>query len=429
MKKYQEIFKKVGNSQNFIDPEFAPNEASFTKNPTLLQRFKVYNWVRSNKIYKKEDYALYHTFTKPEDILQGELNTCYLLSALSAMAEKEFIVSQLFPEINEGTGEVFGVWINDSGEWKMQILDNYFPILKGKEAKKFAFAHNKGPEIWVNLIEKGYAKVFGSYDKIEFGYSTHALRDLTGAPCDNYWFDDPDKCWEYFKVIDFSKSILTANSKSDVKAEDGLPSQHSFAMLGVKEIQTIRGNIRLIKLRNPWGKNEWTGDWSFISNLWTIGLRKELEMGVEKTDGVFFISIEDFIKNFGSGAICKIHSNFNYTSLKISPQKIDFSLISMNVKETSLIYITVSQKDNRHFKPSENYKYSLFKIMITKVNDNFDPTSFLGGNYNNDRDCIIEASFEPGEYLIYVEVSWAQNFYKDFVLSKSFYLIYIHIIH
>ena len=31
-------------------------------------------------------------------------------------------------------------------------------------------------------MEKAYAKVFGTYDKIESGMSGKAIRDLTGAP-------------------------------------------------------------------------------------------------------------------------------------------------------------------------------------------------------------------------------------------------------
>lgn len=27
--------------------------------------------------------------------------------------------------------------------------------------------------------------------------------------------------------------------------------------------------ITLIRMRNPWGKGAWKGDWSFDSNLWT----------------------------------------------------------------------------------------------------------------------------------------------------------------
>ena len=33
---------------------------------------------------------------------------------------------------------------------------------------------------------------------------------------------------------------------------------------------------KLVKLRNPWGKGEWKGDWSDESYKWTQQLKKEL---------------------------------------------------------------------------------------------------------------------------------------------------------
>ena len=42
-----------------------------------------------------------------------------------------------------------------------------------------------GPELWVLLLEKAYAKVYGSFENIEGGNPAVALRDLTGAPYEN----------------------------------------------------------------------------------------------------------------------------------------------------------------------------------------------------------------------------------------------------
>ena len=44
------------------------------------------------------------------------------------------------------------------------------------------FSRNNGPEIWVMLFEKAYAKVFGNYQIIEAGLTGIALNALTGAP-------------------------------------------------------------------------------------------------------------------------------------------------------------------------------------------------------------------------------------------------------
>ena len=45
-----------------------------------------------------------------------------------------------------------------------------------------AFAYTKGfKELWVPLIEKAFAKYYGSYSELMAGHVHHALHDLTGC--------------------------------------------------------------------------------------------------------------------------------------------------------------------------------------------------------------------------------------------------------
>ena len=67
------------------------------------------------------------------------------------------------------------------GEWKSVILDDYFPCFMTNPAQS-AFSRSNEDELWVLLLEKAYAKLYGSYDKIESGLAGHAIHDLTGAP-------------------------------------------------------------------------------------------------------------------------------------------------------------------------------------------------------------------------------------------------------
>ena len=59
-----------------------------------------------------------------------------------------------------------------------------------------------------------------------------------------------------------------------------------------------------MKIRNPWGKKEWTGAWSDKAPQWTPELKEQL--GWEnKDDGVFFISYDDYFSFFYITTICK----------------------------------------------------------------------------------------------------------------------------
>ena len=53
------------------------------------------------------------------------------------------------------------------------------------------------------------------------------------------------------------------------------------------------GEISLIRLRNPWGKDEWKGAWSDSSNEWKY-LPDDVKN--DKIDGEFFIALDDFLR-------------------------------------------------------------------------------------------------------------------------------------
>lgn len=58
----------------------------------------------------------------------------------------------------------------------------------------------------------------------------------------------------------------------------GIVSSHAYTILSVNEIEYKGKRLRLLKLRNPWGHQEWKGDWSDKSSLWTPELRKQLNV-------------------------------------------------------------------------------------------------------------------------------------------------------
>lgn len=129
--------------------------------------------------------------------------------------------------------------------------------------------------MWVILLEKAYAKVYGSYWDIVGGDPVHALRDLTGAPFERIEnFSNLDNVWTKLLKANSKNYILTCFTKSTSINEEqdklGIVYGHAYSILDVEDIVDSRGKAaRVLQIRNPWGKFEWRGDFSDNSSLWT----------------------------------------------------------------------------------------------------------------------------------------------------------------
>lgn len=62
----------------------------------------------------------------------------------------------------------------------------------------------------------------------------------------------------------------------------------------------------MIKIRNPWGQFEWDGDWSDKSKKWTEEYKNAFNPILDEDDGTFWMSFEDFVKNFDSLDVCMV---------------------------------------------------------------------------------------------------------------------------
>jgi calpain-15 len=156
--------------------------------PERIKNWETFVWKRPKEVYGKGKFKVFADIG-PNDIKQGLCGDCYFLSAISSLAEIQKRVTDIFitEEVNEAGCYAMYFYIN--GEVKEVVVDDYFPYDTHKQTWAFSRS-NKDNEIWVLLLEKAWAKICGSYQRIEAGTVGEALPYLCGAPSKFYYHEE-----------------------------------------------------------------------------------------------------------------------------------------------------------------------------------------------------------------------------------------------
>jgi len=211
-----------------------------------------------------------------------------------------------------------------------------------------AFSKNHGEELWVILLEKVYAKCYGSYETVEGGISGDALADLTGAPYNNFKTSGPSalpkaELWKNLISWDKQDFLMAASVPDtpgiDLEKELGLVEGHAYGVLQAKDIK----GVSLLQIRNPWGDStEWKGDYSDESPKWTEAMKKEVGW-TDEADGTFWMTIDDFMKYFNDLVCIYYKDNYVSSSLRFKHPKDTKANFKMEVKEDSILRVSFNQ--------------------------------------------------------------------------------------
>jgi|TARA_B110000008_G_C16977192_1_gene566353 hypothetical protein len=280
--------------------------------------------------------------TSAADIRQGSVGDCWFLSSLAVVAEREDLlesvigVSRRFAPIMERVGAYF-IRLFLGGRWRAIVVDDFIPV-KPKKDDEFAPAFGKASknQTWVSIVEKAYAKAHGSYAAISGGYVAEGLHDLTGSATEMISFSstyfDSEEFW--VRLVSFSSAGFPLGCATSFSAE-GIVGHHAYSILEVREMHGVKKGVqtklpevlhgkkpavetemlRLLKIRNPWGKKEWRGEFSSTSASWTKRLGDELSR-TRANDGEFWISYNDFLVHFSSVDVCKSPKGWHALNLE-----------------------------------------------------------------------------------------------------------------
>ena len=301
----------------------------------------------------------------PSDVNQGSVGDCWLLSAISALAEFDGAVSTLFrktPNLQSMPHEQpnkYTITLWDLATWKeVDVMVDERLASKATGDGLLGCAPSIDGELWVCYLEKAVAIHCGGWDEIDGGQCTHAWSLLTGCkeqytirrgPSGKFGckgkFNPNDEVWEQLEnspqkgfrglwpsawpkvggggdytleldeeelfirmcAWDDANYILAAGSKagSDTEMTDGVVDGHAYSIIDC--INDVAGtDVDLIKMRNPWGKGEIEqGQFDDDGPGWDRYPEIKAELNpVAADDGIFYVTKEEFFKYFVTVYVC-----------------------------------------------------------------------------------------------------------------------------
>lgn len=428
---------------------------------------------RVHEIYEKPTFM---ENVDGSDIRQGNLGDCWLLAAMTALANVEggvkrtcvaYDTSKSCPPINyprqfiDVASEIgiYGFVFYRDGEWIYSIIDdklylkascwdspstqrdllqqidkeNVESIYRktyqtGSKALFFGKCKDEN-ETWVPLMEKAFAKAHGDYASLSGGWIGEGLEDLSGGvtnelltsdilDIDEFWDNEMSKVNEEF-LFGCSTGLMEYGYGS----RDGIREAHAYVVVDARKISTGQ---RLVKLRNPWGlirKGIWEGPWSDGSKEWTTEVQEELghKFG---NDSVFWIAYEDLLRKYTHFDRTRLFKDKDWRSCQRwvgvdVPWKPEYhEKFHIKLTQDSPLVLVLSQIDDRYFKGLQGqYKFRLhFRLHQQDGPGAEDYIVRSHGNYLMNRSVSVELPDMPeGNYIVYLKVTGERSTSKKSV--------------
>jgi hypothetical protein len=195
---------------------------------------------------------------------QGKIGNCWFISAVSGLVENKSLLHQVIPKDQSFSREIyagifhFNFWLY--GDWIDVVIDDRLPCTASDGKLLFSSNNQQKNEFWCSLLEKAYAKFYGSYERLIGGYIYEAYTDMTGGIQelirDNFKSYDKEKQINFWSILVKAKqmnSLMGCSIKHGSIKEDNLTNG---LITGRKYINIIIENIRQGVIRNPIKKIE-----------------------------------------------------------------------------------------------------------------------------------------------------------------------------
>ncbi|XP_051778192.1 calpain-10 [Erpetoichthys calabaricus] len=319
----------------FEDPDFPADSHSLFSDlhsSTPVSKFSDdITWMRPQEVSQQP--RLFSENLQENHVKQGILGDCWFLCACAALQCNDRLLKQVIPSGQATWGEkeyngcfLFRFW--QFGRWVEVVVDDRLPCIDAK----LCFSRCQCQDVfWVALLEKAYAKLNGTYERLWAGQVCEALVDLCGGVAKRWKLkaSEKEEC-----ETDASGSTLEKFNLSDIvdncmmsccvhsSHRGSLGEYHAFVVMEhVSVIKMCGDSLVLLRIRNPWGRRCWDGPWKEDGDGWeqldpeiALPLRSRVEEGEFWVDEIEFgkefdevtvaypFSIEGHMKSLWTGA-------------------------------------------------------------------------------------------------------------------------------
>ncbi|RXN20103.1 calpain-10 [Labeo rohita] len=205
----------------------------------------------------------------------------------------------------------FQFWQN--GHWIEVRVDDRLPCINDT----LCFSRCQSSRaFWVALLEKAYAKLHGSYERLWAGQVCEAIVDLSGTivvrwslkGAESPQQPNDSKSEHTPNGLRLSELSLELKQRCAISccvhsASTGVPELGQFHAMSVMEwtnVTTAAGEqVELIRIRNPWGRRSWAGVWRESGSGWaSLEPSSAQDLLGRTAEGEFWMDETEFQQEF-----------------------------------------------------------------------------------------------------------------------------------
>ena len=201
---------------------------------------------------------------QPQDVMQGQIGDCYLLSAtIATTAARPGELEKMIRDNQNGTYTVtFKEWDAKQNQYvdRPVTVDGDLLAQSSNGDPRYGTGRgdrsSTGMELWPAIVEKAYAQYRGGYQNIgQGGDPAAALSALNGRPYEAVYIGkDPNLAWNSITAaVDHGNPInaSTYGAKERPFTNTSFVPGHAYAVTGYQ----MKDGTRYVTLHNPWGYN------------------------------------------------------------------------------------------------------------------------------------------------------------------------------